>query len=115
MQGPYPVLFVMDEKLVVTAEFYLGPHRYEPKVLVYDPKKDVWSDESTGPMVICDGLGLVTSGVFAPQRVYFVGSAPGSTRGEVLTNQAYNFADMVLGQLVRYAYASVRFWYGGCG
>jgi N-acetylneuraminic acid mutarotase len=86
--GPYPVLFVINEKLVVTAEFYSGS-----KVLVYDPKKDVWSDESTGPRVICDGVGLVTSGVYAPQRVYFLGRAPGSTFGEWLTNQAYDFID----------------------
>jgi len=91
--GPYPVLFVINEKLVVTAEFYLGPNLSGSKVLVYDPKKDVWSDESTGPRVICDGVGLVTSGVYAPQRVYFLGRAPGSTFGEWLTNQAYDFID----------------------
>jgi len=85
---PYPVLFVMDGTLVVTGEFFSGP-----KVLVYDPKKDVWSDEATGPLVFCDGRGLVTSGVYAPQRVYFLGSAPGSTFREVLTNQAYDFTD----------------------
>jgi len=86
--SPYPVLFVMAEKLVVTGEFYSGP-----KVLVYDPKKDVWSDEKTGPMVFCNGAGLMTSGVYAPQRTYFLGYSPGSTFREVITNQAYDFTD----------------------
>jgi len=35
----------------------------------------------------------VTSGVYAPQRVFFLGSSPGSTFGEVITNQAYDFSD----------------------
>ncbi len=41
------------------------------------PKKDVWNEESTGPMIICDGRGLVMSDVYAPQRVYFFGSSTG--------------------------------------
>jgi hypothetical protein len=86
--GPLQVMFVMDNKLIVTGEFASGP-----KVLVYDPVFDVWSEEGGGPMIVCDGVGLVTSGVFASQRVYFLGSAPGSTFGEVLTNQAYDFSD----------------------
>jgi len=91
--GPRPVEFVVDNKLVVTGEFYLGPNLYGPKVLVYDPVFDVWSEETTGPMIACDGVALVTSGVYAPQRVYFLGRAPGSTFGEWLSNQAYGFAD----------------------
>ena len=93
--GPYPVLFVMNEKLVVTGEFIFGPNLSGSKVLVYDPVKDVWSDDAVGPLVVCDGVGLVTSGVFASQRVYFVGRAPGGTFGEWLSNQAYDFVDDV--------------------
>ncbi|MDR1992832.1 MAG: hypothetical protein LBQ98_04945 [Nitrososphaerota archaeon] len=100
-----PVVFVVDGKLVFTGEFcsrtpYLpvegvrfsyGPS--EPKVMVYDPMLDVWVEEAVGPMVFCYGVGLVTSGVFAPPRVYFLGQSPGSTFREVITNQAYDFAD----------------------
>jgi len=98
-----PVAFVMDNKIVFTGEFvsrdfpewsdlyiYGSP---EPMVLVYDPVFCVWSREVVGPMIFCSGVGLMTSGVFAPQRVYFLGQAPGSTFREVLTNQAYDFAD----------------------
>jgi len=87
-QGPYPVLFVIDDKLIVTSEFNSGP-----KVMVYDPKKDAWQEETVGPMIYCDGVGLVTSGIYAPQSVYFLGPAPGSIFREILTNQAYDFAN----------------------
>ncbi|MDR0470253.1 MAG: hypothetical protein LBH79_00835 [Nitrososphaerota archaeon] len=98
-----PVVFVVDDKLVFTGEFVSrdfpeGSNFYiygspEAMVLVYDPVFCVWSREVVGPLVLCDGVALVTSGVYAPQRVYFLGRAPGSTFGEVLTNQAYDFAD----------------------
>ena len=102
---PYPAAFVLDGRLVFTGEFgpknalsfdennvmtYIYP---EAMVLVYDPVFNAWSREVVGPLVLCDGVGLVTSGVFASERVYFLGSAPGSTRREVLTNQAYDFSD----------------------
>ena len=119
---PYPVAFVMDDKLVFTGEFgpknalsfdennvmtYIPP---EAMVLVYDPVFDAWSYAPSGPLVLCDGVDLVSSGVYAPQRVYFLGRAPGGTFGEVLSNQAYDFADnsWLLGE----AMPNLRFDFG---
>ena len=46
-------------------------------------------------MIFCGGTALVTSNVYAPQRVYFLGAAPSNPPNKVLTTQAYDFVNDV--------------------
>jgi len=71
------VLVTMDDKLLVIGEFYSGStYSYERKVMVYDPKTDVWSElQSTVIDTLHDAAGAATTGCYVPQRVYFLGDA----------------------------------------
>ena len=91
--SPYPVSFVVNNTIIVAGNFEIpnSEHPIQVKSVVYDPKTNGWREEKIGPIIFCDGIALVSSGVYTPQRAYFLGAAPGSTPNEVLTNQAYDF------------------------
>jgi N-acetylneuraminic acid mutarotase len=71
---------VVDDKIVVTGEFYLGDNSHAAKrVMIYDPKTDTWNQGSVSYIhdahVRTGGTGGatgVTSGLYAPQRAYFL-------------------------------------------
>jgi hypothetical protein len=86
------VSFVVNNTIIVAGNFEIpnSEHPIQVKSMVYDPRTNVWREEKIGPIIFCDGIALVSSGVYTPQRAYFLGTAPGSTPDEVLTNQAYD-------------------------
>jgi N-acetylneuraminic acid mutarotase len=70
------VLTAADDKLVVIGEFPVtgSPSvSNEQRVMIYDPKTDVWSEGASSQVEWFSGVIGVTSGVYAPQRVYFFG------------------------------------------
>jgi hypothetical protein len=72
------VLSAENDKLVVIGEFPVtgSPSvSNEQRVMIYDPKIDVWSEGASSQVGKLSGVVGVTSGVYAPQRVYFFGKS----------------------------------------
>jgi len=70
------VLAVVDDKLFVIGSFYgktsNGFTTLASKVIVYDTKFDVWKEVNSAPMgMVYDAATGVTTGFFAPQKIYF--------------------------------------------
>ena len=58
-------MVVVDDKLIIVdAE----------NTMIYDPKTDTWREGTSCPLIIYDGAAGVTSDVYAPQRVYILGT-----------------------------------------
>ncbi|MCL1976682.1 MAG: kelch repeat-containing protein [Candidatus Bathyarchaeota archaeon] len=93
---------LLDNKILVYYEHY-NHQEYSSKFMVYNPKTDKWSDDNT-PSFMAEssnssdpfrgkGFTGVTSGVYAPQRVYvFSGNIYGSASNDVLV---YDLVDDV--------------------
>jgi len=70
------VLPTMTDKIVVIAEFPItgSPNKSsEQKVIIYDTKTDMWCEGTNPPPETVRGFVGVTTGVYAPQRVYVLG------------------------------------------
>ena len=70
------VLTPTDDKIIVIGTFLASSPNtdYEQKVMIYDPKTDMWREGTSPPPVeTVSGIVGVTTGVYAPQRVYVLG------------------------------------------
>ena len=81
----YPVSAVIDDKIIVTG------HNAQ-KLVVYDPKTDMWSERKTNSIIRAEYVTGVASGMYAPKRIYILGtvydgSIPANLRS---INQVYN-------------------------
>jgi N-acetylneuraminic acid mutarotase len=61
--------FVVDNKLMIVAGF-VSENTVSTKTLVYDLHTDSWSERTNLPFTNIYGAVGVTSGIYAPQRVY---------------------------------------------
>jgi N-acetylneuraminic acid mutarotase len=74
----YFISTIADDKIIVMGTFYIDASRKEEtKVLVYNPKTDRWAENKPVPDGVFPTYGLpvvlgVTSGIYAPQRVYIL-------------------------------------------
>ncbi|MDR0798019.1 MAG: hypothetical protein LBE70_04855, partial [Nitrososphaerota archaeon] len=66
----------VDGKLMVCAGFIEYPIQIEMRVLIYDPKTDMWSDGVWPPFEVGMNAAVATTGVYAPKNVYFMGNLP---------------------------------------
>jgi len=66
--------FVVDNKILVVDVFKLENFTLATKTLVYDPYTDLWSERANPPFTTISGTVGVTSGIYAPQRVYIFSS-----------------------------------------
>jgi N-acetylneuraminic acid mutarotase len=94
MPPPYPksssVSAVVDNKIIVTAEFAVEPYYVsEQKVLIYDTENDRWSGGKSGPIVVASSTAGATVGSKAPQRIYVLGLEAPSPRS-IFVNQVYD-------------------------
>jgi len=81
----YPVSAVIDDKIIVTC------HNAQ-KLVVYYTKTDMWSERKTNSIIGADYVTGVASGMYAPKRIYILGtvydgSIPANLRS---INQVYN-------------------------
>lgn len=80
------VSVVVDDKIIVIGDVrverlveYIGTEDFiqitiissTPRVMIYDPKTDVWSEKEAWSVCEYDGAG-VTTGHYAPQKVYLI-------------------------------------------
>ncbi|MCL2288029.1 MAG: hypothetical protein FWC33_02455 [Candidatus Bathyarchaeota archaeon] len=63
----------MADKIVVVGDFPVTGS-YVEKIMIYDTKTDVWREGTNPPVEKIFGVVGVTSGVYAPQRVYVLGT-----------------------------------------
>ncbi len=94
MPPPYPkassVSAVVDNKIIVTAEFAVGPHYVsEQKIVIYDTETDNWSEGKSGPIVVALSTAGATVGSKAPQRIYVLGLEAPSPH-PIFVNQVYD-------------------------
>jgi len=88
----YDFTFVMDNKIIAYFKYSYEYLRYNEKVMIYDIKTDVWSEGKTSttegiyakPNKWSDTSGYIhitascmTTGVYAPKKVYAFGLGPG--------------------------------------
>jgi len=88
----YDVTFVMDNKIIAYLKYSYEYLRYNEKVMIYDTKTDVWSEDKKSttegiyakPNKWSDTSGYIhitdscmTTGVYAPKKVYAFGLGPG--------------------------------------
>jgi N-acetylneuraminic acid mutarotase len=65
---------VVDGKIIACAEYMDVPYNTELRVLIYDPKTDVWHDGIWPPFeVVGMDAAVATIGIYAPKNVYFLG------------------------------------------
>jgi hypothetical protein len=85
----YPVEW--DNKLIVNCVFLIEGNQFHGEVMIYDPDTDVWSEgKKTGTARLCfGGVGVLTSGSYAPQRIYVLGMAVFDS-SPFNTNQVYD-------------------------
>jgi N-acetylneuraminic acid mutarotase len=62
--------FMIEQKLVVDGSF--GISSREDKLMIYDPKTDLWREGAAGPSSLGNHVvaGGATTGLYAPQKVY---------------------------------------------
>ena len=64
---------VVDDKIIVIGKY--GEHTsLEQKVLIYEPKSDIWSETKSTIDTHYDNSGAATTGRYAPKRVYVLGT-----------------------------------------
>jgi hypothetical protein len=69
----WPVSAVVDDKIIITFEYYPLLGSPEQKILIYDTETDSWSGGVSGSTVVALGAAAATTGVKAPQKVYVFG------------------------------------------
>ncbi|MDR2707371.1 MAG: hypothetical protein LBB87_01295 [Nitrososphaerota archaeon] len=78
---------VIDGKIMTCATFMDFPPNTELRVLIYDPKTDVWHDGTWPPFeAVGMDAAVATMGIFAPKNVYFLGIGGISTLESTLEN-----------------------------
>jgi N-acetylneuraminic acid mutarotase len=88
--SPISSIVLVDDKIVCFS-FGLfaseGDSPFQLGVLIYDIKADVWSRGKSGPSIIRVDAAVVTTGGYAPQRVYVLGKQYDTT---YLSNWVYD-------------------------
>ncbi|MCL1970670.1 MAG: hypothetical protein FWF66_04350 [Candidatus Bathyarchaeota archaeon] len=68
---------IIDGKIIAFCKFVyfdiVTPYNSYQKTLTYDPKTDVWSEIKDGNMDVAGDITVVTTGRYAPQRIYALG------------------------------------------
>jgi hypothetical protein len=64
---------VVDNKIVAACLLFENSTREHTKILIYDPKTDVWSAGAESAFMLCYGGAGATTGVYAPKRVHVLG------------------------------------------
>jgi len=66
---------VVDSNIVVTGNFtFATPSRTETKVMIYDTLTDVWREGAKPPHELSSGIAGATTGLYAPKRIYLIGT-----------------------------------------
>ena len=66
---------VVDSNILVTGNFTFATlSRTETKVMIYDTLTDVWRVGTKPPHELSSGIAEATTGRYAPQRVYLIGT-----------------------------------------
>jgi hypothetical protein len=87
----WPMSAVVDDKIIVTFEYSPLSGSPEQKIVIYDPKTDSWSGGRSGSTVVALGAAVATTGVKAPQKVYFFGVTWTWTAQSQMSGQVYDF------------------------
>jgi N-acetylneuraminic acid mutarotase len=87
----FSVSFVVDDKLVVISDFFKGHQTLgNQKVRFYDLNTDKWSEGAEPPFEVSIGVAVVTTGLYAPQKVYILGATDFSFSPGVFYNRVYD-------------------------
>ncbi|MCL2288403.1 MAG: hypothetical protein FWC33_04420, partial [Candidatus Bathyarchaeota archaeon] len=89
--NPLTTSVVVDDKIFVIGEFEPEKNQFEQKILSYNPKTDVWNEERQEnlPSVVGKAVAVVTTGVYAPQKIYVIGFTSGVYMS-IVSNQVYD-------------------------
>ncbi|MCL2691471.1 MAG: hypothetical protein FWE56_04340 [Candidatus Bathyarchaeota archaeon] len=84
----YTFSVVLDNKIMVYFQYMYGYWAFKGKVMIYDPKTDVWAEGGTPPGMagshyLYSATGSwATTGVFAPKNVYVLGLTTNDNWGQ---------------------------------
>ncbi|MCL1970215.1 MAG: hypothetical protein FWF66_01970 [Candidatus Bathyarchaeota archaeon] len=92
VSGVFITLAVVDDEILVMGEYTFDAAlnaRYNYKVMIYNPKTELWCAGASGDKVAHLGAAGATVGLYAPQKVYILGLTSG-TNFFSSTNRVYD-------------------------
>jgi N-acetylneuraminic acid mutarotase len=91
MPHSFVVTVVIDNQIIITrASYSESVQAFAQKILIYDPKTDVWREGQTDPEGMYRCIGGATTGLYAPKKVYILGVRESSISSPWVANRVYD-------------------------